>query len=247
MIYQGIVLVPVRVISEGMGAYVLWVPDQPLVVVRYIPPTPPPTPAPPPPPPPPPPTPTPTPIAKHRTTTSTSPVTTSSRRRSMTNSVRERSSNNNNGGFSYRLHGAIEIPVMALPFMVEVDYRQYNWQHQCGGADCYVTTIGGLGQSFVPQFIGRDYDFDARLGIRILKPRIYIVGGYMSRTNNSGYPSGNGRRRRDRETPRSRPRLLVLRQRRVLLRRQRQLRRARPLPAVTPAARRARITSATTS
>ena len=49
MIYQGYVLVPVRVISEGMGAYVQWVPDRHLVVVRYIPATPPPSPAPPPP------------------------------------------------------------------------------------------------------------------------------------------------------------------------------------------------------
>ncbi len=67
ILYQGDVLVPVRVISEGMGAYVQWVPDRRLVVVRYIPATPPPTetPAPPPPeatvapPPPPPPTPNP--------------------------------------------------------------------------------------------------------------------------------------------------------------------------------------------
>ena len=52
---------PVRVISEGMGAYVQWVPDKRLVVVRYIPATPPPSPAPPPPaPPPPPPAPVPT-------------------------------------------------------------------------------------------------------------------------------------------------------------------------------------------
>src|SRR5579862_9879268 len=48
-IYQGNVLVPVRVISEGMGAYVQWVPDRHIVVVRYIPATPPPTEAPPPP------------------------------------------------------------------------------------------------------------------------------------------------------------------------------------------------------
>jgi hypothetical protein len=68
IIYHGDVLVPVRVISEGMGAYVQWVPDRHIVVVRYIPPTPPPTEAPPPPapppatavpPPPPPPTPNP--------------------------------------------------------------------------------------------------------------------------------------------------------------------------------------------
>ena len=69
IIYQGVVLVPVRVISEGMGAYVQWVPDRHLVVVRYIPATAPPTEAPPPPPapeatvaPPPPPPPTPNPL-----------------------------------------------------------------------------------------------------------------------------------------------------------------------------------------
>jgi hypothetical protein len=48
IVYQGVVLVPVRVISEGMGAYVQWVPDKRLVVVRYVPATPP-TEAPPPP------------------------------------------------------------------------------------------------------------------------------------------------------------------------------------------------------
>ena len=47
IVYQGVVLVPVRVISESMGAYVQWVPDRRLVVVRYVEPTPPPTEAPP--------------------------------------------------------------------------------------------------------------------------------------------------------------------------------------------------------
>nr|MDQ6932045.1 copper amine oxidase N-terminal domain-containing protein [Candidatus Eremiobacteraeota bacterium] len=36
-IYQGQVVVPVRVISEGMGAYVQWVPERRTVVVRYLP------------------------------------------------------------------------------------------------------------------------------------------------------------------------------------------------------------------
>src|ERR1700729_666318 len=62
MIYQGNVLVPVRVISEGMGAYVQWVPDQHVVVVRYLPATPPPPPPSEAPPPPPPATPTPAPV-----------------------------------------------------------------------------------------------------------------------------------------------------------------------------------------
>jgi hypothetical protein len=43
IVYQGVVLVPVRVISESMGAYVQWVPDRRLVVVRYVEPTAPPT------------------------------------------------------------------------------------------------------------------------------------------------------------------------------------------------------------
>lgn len=46
IMYQGVALVPVRVISETMGAYVQWVPSQRVVVVRYIPATPAPTPAP---------------------------------------------------------------------------------------------------------------------------------------------------------------------------------------------------------
>ncbi len=194
MIYKGIILVPVRVISEGMGAYVQWVPDRRLVVVRYIPATPPPSPAPPPPPPPPPPTPTPAPVvAPYNDFYVAGDYIISPK---VYNEFDPgSSSNNNNGGFSYRLHGALEFAIANLPWMVEVDYRQWNWQHHCGGAgdpECLVTTIGGLGQSSVPTFIGRDYDFDARLGLRILKPRIYLVGGYMWRGNNYGYPKETG-------------------------------------------------------
>ncbi len=48
MLYEGEILVPIRVISEGLGGYVQWVADQHVVVVRYtelaalLPPTPPP-------------------------------------------------------------------------------------------------------------------------------------------------------------------------------------------------------------
>src|SRR5581483_12072298 len=41
IVYDGVVMVPIRVISETMGAYVQWVPDRRLVVVRYVPPVPP--------------------------------------------------------------------------------------------------------------------------------------------------------------------------------------------------------------
>ncbi|MGP6158334.1 MAG: copper amine oxidase N-terminal domain-containing protein [Vulcanimicrobiaceae bacterium] len=46
--YEGNLVVPVRVISEALGAYVVWLNDKRLVVVRYVPP-PPQTPAPAPP------------------------------------------------------------------------------------------------------------------------------------------------------------------------------------------------------
>jgi len=187
IIYQGNVLVPVRVISEGMGAYVQWVPDKQLVVVRYIPPTPPPTPAPTATPiPPPPPTPTPAPVAtpykdlyvagdyiiSPKVYNEFSPGTTG---------------NNNNGGFSYRIHGAGEFNLFNLPWMVEADYRQYNYQ----ATNQFVTAIGGLFsyQPVTVPFVGRDYDLDTRLGLRVLNPRVYIGIGYMWRSNNEGYPA----------------------------------------------------------
>jgi hypothetical protein len=194
IIYQGNVLVPVRVISEGMGAYVQWVPDQHVVVVRYIPPTPPPTPAPTIAPTAPPPTPTPTPvptpywdryvagdyIISPKVYNEFNPGTTSS---------------NNTNGFSYRLHGAVEFPLFNLPWMIEGDYRQYNYPHNCSGAgssDCNVLAIGGLFTTAVPAFTVRDYDLDVRAGFRVLNPRIYIGIGYMWRGNNAGYPTQTG-------------------------------------------------------
>ncbi len=197
IMYQGHVLVPVRVISEGMGAYVQWVPDKQLVVVRYIPPTPPPTPTPPPPPPPAtaPPTPTPTPVAtpyrdlfiagdylaSQKVYDEFSPGNTP---------------NNNVGGFSYQIHGAGEFDLFGLPWMLEGNYQQINYPHNCESGvtvpvpdpDCYVTTIGGQGSTAVPAFTVRNYDFEGKLGIKIADPRIYIGVGYLWRSNNAGYP-----------------------------------------------------------
>ena len=191
MIYKGTVLVPVRVISEGMGAYVQWVPDQHVVVVRYLPPTPPPTPAPTEAPTAPPPTPTPTPaptpywdhyvagdyIISPKVYNEFNPGTTSS---------------NNNSGFSYRIHGAVEFPLFNLPWMVSADYRQLNYPRN----NTSVTAIGGLfNYTCAPGCSGtngRDYDFDVHLGLRVLNPRIYVGIGYLWRNNNAGYPTLTG-------------------------------------------------------
>ncbi len=150
MIYQGVVLVPVRVISEGMGAYVQWVPDRHIVVVRYIPPTPPPSPAPPPPAPPPPPTPTPVPVK-----TPSSEVFVAGDY-IISPKVYNEFSPGNTGNNSFAIRGAAEFNIVSIPFMVEGAFERWQYPHNCNGyapgtqtyvPECYVTTIGGQGSS----------------------------------------------------------------------------------------------------
>jgi Copper amine oxidase N-terminal domain len=213
-IYKGVVVVPVRVISEGMGAYVQWLQSKNIVVVRYIPPAPPPPPPPPPPtprptpratpppPPPPPPPPSPTPAPKERNYEKFivgdyifSPK------------IYNEFSPGNNGGPSYGVRGAIEFPLFNIPWMVEGDYRSWQYPHN--------TTVspfgaGGLGacptpneqgcvtlpqnvinpalygvQSFVPGFTNQEQDIDVRVGVQVLKPRIYVGVGYLWNLNNT--------------------------------------------------------------
>jgi len=189
IMYQGNVLVPIRVISEGMGAYVLWVADKQLVVVRYIPPTPPPTPAPPPPATPPP-TPSPTPMATPYHDLFIvgdylfSPKT-----------YNQFVPGSGTQGFNYSARAAWEFNLVNLPWMIEGDVRQFQYNHACGGVNdprCYVTTIGGQGSTFVPGFNARDTDFDGRFALKVLDPRIYIGVGWLSMSNNYGYPKVQG-------------------------------------------------------
>ncbi len=198
-IYQGTVVVPVRVISEGMGAYVLWVPEKRLVVVRYIPPTAPPVATPEPTaaptvPPTPVPTAAPTPyrdlfvagdyLVSPKVYDEFNPGT---------------PSDNSGNGFSYALRGAAEFNAAGIPWMVEGDYRQINYPHAqnailggppipCPGTVGCVTIIGGAGQTFVPAFTVRDYNLDVRLGVKVADPRIFVGIGYMTAANNAGYP-----------------------------------------------------------
>jgi hypothetical protein len=190
IIYHGIVLVPVRVISEGMGAYVQWLQDQHLVVVRYIVATPPPPPPPPPsmapPAPPPPPTPAP---ATHEVYVAGDYIFSPKVYNQFSPGNTD---NTNTNGFPYRLHGAAEFDLGNVPFMLEGDYRDIHYPHNCTGPndpECGVENIGATGYSFVPAFNAQDYDLDVRLGIRVLDPRVYIGVGYMWRSNNYGYPS----------------------------------------------------------
>jgi hypothetical protein len=199
IIYQGTVLVPVRVISEGMGAYVQWVPDQHVVVVRYIPPTPPPTPAPPTPPPPTPvpATPTPAPVK--------TPVleTFVAGDYNISPTVYNEFSPGNKGSNSFAIRGATEFDLGNIPWMAEGLFERWEYPHNCNGLvpgsktvwvpQCYVTTIGSTGSTVVltgtpPQ----ESNVEARLGIRVAQPRIYVGAGYLWAGNNLGYPNLNG-------------------------------------------------------
>ena len=205
-VYQGVVVVPVRVISEGMGAYVQWVPEQRLVVVRYQPPTPPP---------PPPPAATAVPTAAPTATPTPVPAAYQDHfivgDYIISPKVYNEFSPGNIGSGSYTVRGGLEFNIGNMPWMLEGDYRQWVYPHNqgiatpagfapgmsCGAAGAFgtsgcVTTIGGTGSTFVPSFTVRDYDFDGRLGLRVANPRIYVGVGYLYRGNNAGYPNLHG-------------------------------------------------------
>ena len=206
IIYQGNVLVPVRVISEGMGAYVQWVPDQKLVVVRYLPPTPPPT-APPAAPPPPPPTVAPTPPPTPKPIPNQYWVVGDY-------TYAGKVYNEFSAGYrlqsSYRVNGGVAL-TLGKNFSVygSGDWRQFQYFHQqlgptppagpngvipcpnAGNPGC-VTVIGGHGQTFIPTFRARENDTDVHLGFGLAEPKIYLAAGWVFKTNNWGYPNING-------------------------------------------------------
>jgi hypothetical protein len=213
IVYHGIVLVPVRVLSEALGAYVQWVPEKHVVVVRYIaapvptaPPTPvptaPPTPtptvrptlAPTPPPtaaptlPPPLPTPAPTAVPAERSYTVFATAAWSG------------STNYNElvaGGYcdTYVLSAA--YAPKNSPFAVKADFRQDAYVTTNSLTDAFgnhytqFATIDG-GTAFTPVFLARQNTFDARLEYQVAAPRIYVGVGYLHSTNNYGAPSLNG-------------------------------------------------------
>ena len=220
-IYKGSVVVPIRVISEGMGAYVQWVPDKKVVVVRYVaapvptppptaPPTAPPTPkpAPPAPPPvaapaPPPPTPSPAPPAKVYEKFIVGDYIAKPQVYNQFSS----GSNTSTWGPSFAGRAAIEFPLLNLPFMVEGYGEQYAYTHPGGatpanpncntngfaGNQACVTPIGpGVGSLWVPQFQAIDSDASARVGIKVADPRIYISAAYLFTATNYGYPRMSG-------------------------------------------------------
>jgi hypothetical protein len=161
-IYKGSVVVPVRVISEGMGAYVQWVPDRRIVVVRYVP-------APVATPPPPPATPVPTPVPVVTPVPTPVPTPTPVARNPYEHYIvgdylfspkvyNEFSPGNTGKAGSFAVRGAVEFPLFGLPWMLEGDYRSYSYPHEstitpgmvAGSLDGNPCPHGGIAAPFVP-------------------------------------------------------------------------------------------------
>ena len=185
ILYQGILLVPVRVLSEGMGAYVQWVPEKRLVVVRYIPPTPPPAPEP---------TVAPT-IAPSPTPVPSEPPYTVFVQAAVANH-----SNYNEFSASQRCRALLAAAAIAFrnsPIAIKVDYRLDSYVTSDNVTDINsnhftkFSTIDG-GSAFTPVFMARQSSLDARLEYKIADPKIYIGAGYLQTSTNYGYPKLTG-------------------------------------------------------
>ena len=197
IVYHGIVLVPVRVISEALGAYVQWVPSKRVVVVRYIP-----TEAPPPPSPTPSPVPTPVPVVVPPTpkpTPSPSPTPPLSYQ-VFVQAAYSKVKNYNEFAAGcccpeYLVAGAWAPKNSAFAF--KVDFRQYTYVTSdnivdgIGNHYTQFATIDG-GVAFTPVFKAQQSSVDARLLYKVAESRIYVGASYIRTANNYGYPQLNG-------------------------------------------------------
>ena len=219
-IYKGSLVVPLRVISEGMGAYVLWVADKRLVVVRYLSApvaTPPPAPVA-----------TPAPVPSAAPTASPTPTPVQAPKAEFflagdalfNPKVYNEFSPGNRGGVSGAARAGLTFNIDQLALLAEADYRQFRYPHRgstsfdgnpgspnfSGSGICGIAAPGGAngdpgcvtvlgpasGQAFVNSFDARDTELDGRFGIGIASPKVFIVGSYEQRYGNYGYPRLTG-------------------------------------------------------
>lgn len=196
MLYRGIVLVPVRVISEALGAYVQWLPARHVVVVRYIPAAPPIAP------------PTPAPTAAPTATPTLAPIVptaapTALPQRSYQGFIQgafaaRKNFNEFSAGEycreSYTLAAAYALK--NSPIAVKVDFRQDAYVTSDNLTDAFnnhytqFATIDG-GTARTPVFLARQSSLDARLEFAVAAPRVYVGLGYLHTATNYGYPHLN--------------------------------------------------------
>ena len=185
IVYHGVVLVPVRVISEALGAYVQWVGDRRIVVVRYIPATPAPTP-----------TPTPVPIVTPEPTPTPSPTPTPGYTAFVQAALGAGSNYNefSSGQYCPRTYLASGAWIIGNShFAVKVDYRgdayvtNSNLTDNLGNQYTRFSTIDG-GTAYTPVFLARQSTLDGRLLYQIAPAHVYVGIGYLQTSTNYGYP-----------------------------------------------------------
>ena len=196
ILYRGIVLVPVRVLSEALGAYVQWVPERRVVVVRYIAETVPAPVA----------TPTPVPTAVPTSapiivppTPSPTPVPPASYRAFIQAAITSRKNYNefSAGGDcpeSYLLNAGYAFK--DSPLAIKLDFRQDVYLTSDNLTDSlqnHYTRFATIdnGVALTPVFLARQNSFDARVELQVAAPRIYVGAGYLHTSNNYGYPELN--------------------------------------------------------
>jgi len=204
MMYKGVVLVPVRVLYEAMGAYVQWVPTRRVVVVRYVPlvaPPPPPVVVPTASPPVVAPTISPA-VVQTVPTAAPAAATPVPAERSYIGFVQAAYSTPKNynefvaGAYcdTYILN-AVYAPLNSS-FALKADFRQDSYVTSSNTVDAFgnhytqFATIDG-GTAFTPVFMARQSSLDIRLEYQVLKPRIYAGVAYLHDANNYGYPNLN--------------------------------------------------------
>ncbi len=195
VIYGGVVLVPVRVISEALGAYVQWVPGQRVVVVRYFSGTPPPLPAPPPS------------AMPSAAAVSIVPTATPAPAHAVENAYRgfargafaaPRNFNEFSAGKycpeSYLIGAAYTFKDSHVA--VTGDFREDAYvtsDNLVDSLDNHYTrfaTIDG-GTAITPVFLARQSSLDLHLEYQVVAPHVYAGLGYLHETTNYGYPNLN--------------------------------------------------------
>uniref|UniRef100_E6PDM1 Copper amine oxidase-like N-terminal domain-containing protein n=1 Tax=mine drainage metagenome TaxID=410659 RepID=E6PDM1_9ZZZZ len=192
---NGRVLVPIRVLSETMGAYVKWVPGRRIAVVRYVVPTPLPAPASTPAPVV---APTPTSLPAVNATPFPLPASTPKPEAYLIldyflkpKVYNEFSPGNTANANLWSFRTGEEFHAFRLNLALDETIDTWIYPHNCNGVgdpQCMVTTIGGNGSAYVPAFQALDRSTETHLGIKIAEPRIYLAAGYMVRTTRYGYP-----------------------------------------------------------
>jgi hypothetical protein len=183
MMYKGVLLVPVRVISEALGAYVQWVPEQHVVVVRYIPPTPVPTPAP---------TAPPTPVPTPAPTATPAPLGFVQGAYVSGRSANEYAANEHDQS-AYNGEAGLFFGPWAVVGAVRADEypTSHNLVNASGGPVTGFNTIDG-GFATTPPFLARQTAIDGRLEYEILKPHVNLAASYLTIYTNYGNPRLTG-------------------------------------------------------